>query len=127
MPVPDDRRYLASHEWHLADGDVCTIGITQHAADELTDVTYVDLPEVGTETTAGEAFGEVESVKATSDLVAGVTGEIIEVNEDLTADPSLANSDPHDAGWMIKVRMSDPSELDVLLDAQGYTSHSGAE
>ena len=127
MPVPDDRRYLASHEWHLADGDVCTIGITQHAADELTDVTYVDLPEVGSETTAGEPFGEVESVKATSDLVSGVTGEVVEVNEDLVADPSLANTDPHDAGWMIKVRMSDSSELDVLLDATGYTSQTGAE
>ena len=127
MPVPDDRRYLATHEWHLADGDVCTIGITQHAADELTDITYVDLPEVGVEVTPGEPFGEVESVKATSDLVSGVSGEVIEVNEELEGDPALLNTDPHEGGWIIKVKMSDPSQLDVLLDAQGYTSQTGAE
>jgi glycine cleavage system H protein len=127
MPVPNDRRYLDTHEWHMAEDDVCTIGITQHAADELTDITYVDLPDVGSEVSAGEAFGEVESVKATSDLVSGVGGEVIEVNEELSADPSLVNSDPHEAGWMIKVRMSDSSQLDVLLDAEGYTAHTGAE
>ncbi len=129
MAIPNDRRFLATHEWHLAESgdDVCTIGITQHAADELTDVTYVDLPEVGTEVSAGEAFGEVESVKATSDLVAGVSGEVVEVNEELTSDPSIVNSDPHDGGWMIKVRMSDASQLDVLLDAEGYAAQSGAE
>jgi len=127
MPVPNDRRYLATHEWHLKDGDVCTIGVTQHAADELTDVTYVDLPDVGSEVSAGEAFGEVESVKATSDLNSGVSGEVVEVNDDLVADPSLVNSDPHEAGWMIKVKMSDASQFDVLLDAEGYTKQTGAE
>jgi glycine cleavage system H protein len=127
---PDDRRYLASHEWHMRDEDdrdVCTIGITQFAADELTDVTYVDLPEVGTSVTANEAFGEVESVKATSDLVCGVDGEVIEVNEELVADPSLVNSDPFEGGWMIKVRMGDSSQMSVLLDSKGYVQQSGAD
>jgi glycine cleavage system H protein len=127
MPVPDDRKYLPTHEWHLADGDACTIGITQHAADELTDITYVDLPAVGTAVSAGEPFGEVESVKATSDLISGVTGEVTEVNEDLTGDPSLVNTDPHEGGWMIKVKMTDPTELSPLLDATGYTQQTGAE
>ncbi|MEM7809194.1 MAG: glycine cleavage system protein GcvH [Planctomycetota bacterium] len=127
MPIPNDRRYLDTHEWHLADGDVCTIGITQHAADELTDVTYVDLPEAGSEVVAGEAFGEVESVKATADLVSGVSGEVVEVNEDIVGDPSLVNSDPHEGGWMIKVRMTDATQLDVLLDAEGYATQTGAE
>ena len=127
MPVPNDRKYLQTHEWHKPDGDVCTIGITQHAADELTDITYVDLPSVGSDVTAGDAFGEVESVKATSDLVAGVSGEVIEVNEELSSDPSLLNSDPHEGGWMIKVKMGDPSEITALLDAEGYKQQTGAE
>lgn len=130
MPVPTDRKYLKSHEWHKADptaGDVCTIGITQFAADELTDITYVDLPEPGTAVTAGESFGEIESVKATSDLVSGVSGEVIEVNEELSSDPALVNSDPHEGAWMVKVKMSDPSELDSLLDAEGYKQQTGAE
>ena len=130
MPLPDDRRYLKTHEWHKRDqpdGDLVTIGITQFAADELTDITYVDLPSVGDAVTAGEPFGEVESVKATSDLVSGVSGEVTEVNDELAGDPSLLNTDPHDAGWMVRVRMSDPSELDVLLDAKGYEQQTGAE
>ncbi len=127
MAVPTDRKFLKTHEWHLIDGETCTIGITQFAADELTDITYVDLPEVGGDVTAGEPFGEVESVKATSDLVSGVTGEVIEVNEELSADPSLVNSDPHDGAWMIKVKMSAPDEAANLLDPEGYKQQTGAE
>ena len=129
MPVPSDRKYLKSHEWFLPEGggDVVTIGITQFAADELTDITYVDLPEVGDDVTAGESFGEIESVKATSDLMSGVSGEVIEVNADVGNDPSLVNSDPHEAGWMLKVRMSDPGQLDKLLGDADYLKQTGAE
>ena len=126
MPAPQDRKYLKSHEWFKADGDTCTIGITQFAADELTDITYVDLPDVGSGVTAGESFGEIESVKATGDLYSGVSGEVIEVNEDLKNDPSLVNSDPHEKGWMIKVRLSDKAELDRLLSPEQYLSQTGA-
>ena len=127
MPVPSDRKYLKSHEWFLPDGDAVTVGITQFAADELTDITYVDLPEVGTQLTAGESFGEVESVKATSDLMSGVSGEVVEVNADLADDPSLLNTDPHEAGWMIRVKLSDPAELDKLLNDSQYLQQTGAE
>ena len=127
MSVPNDRKYLTSHEWHRPEGDVCTIGITQFAADELTDITYVDLPEVGTSVTAGETFGEVESVKATSDLYSGISGEVIEVNDELANDPSLLNTDPHESGWMMKVKMSNPKELEELHDADSYKNATGAE
>ena len=110
MSVPSDRKYLKSHEWHKLDGDTVTLGITQFAADELTDITYVDLPEIGTKVTAGESFGEIESVKATSDLNSGVSGEVVETNPDVANNPSLVNSDPHEGGWMVKIKLSDPSE-----------------
>ncbi len=125
MSVPNDRKYLESHEWHKLDGDTVTIGITQFAADELTDVTYVQLPKVGDSVTAGETFGEIESVKATSDLYAGVTGEVIAVNEALDTDPGLINRDPHGEGWMIKVKISDPAELDKLLSQEDYLKKTG--
>ncbi len=125
MPVPTDRKYLPSHEWHKADGDTVTIGITQFAADELTDVTYVKLPSVGDTLTAGDTFGEIESVKATSDLYSGVSGQVIEVNDALTADPALVNSDPHEKGWMLKVKMSNPADLDKLLTQADYLKEAG--
>lgn len=120
MSVPNDRRYLKSHEWHKLDGDVCTIGITQFAADELTDVTYVSLPSVGKELTAGKPFGEVESVKATSDLISGVSGVVTEINSKLNDAPELVNTDPMAAGWMIKVKVSDAAALNGLLTAEQY-------
>lgn len=126
MPAPTDRKYLKSHEWHKADGDVVTIGITQFAADELTDITYVDLPALGSKVSANESFGEIESVKATGDLYSGVSGEVIEVNEELHNDPALVNTDPHGKGWMIKVKMSDPGELDKLLSPAQYMEQAGA-
>ena len=125
MPAPQDRKYLKSHEWHKLDGDVCTIGITQFAADELTDITYVDLPEVGSSVTANESFGEIESVKATGDLNSGVSGEVVEVNDEVKNDPSLVNSDPHEQGWMIRVRMSDKAELEKLLTPEQYAKQTG--
>ncbi len=120
MSVPTDRRYLTTHEWHKLDGDICTLGITQFAADELTDVTYVSLPAVGKEITAGQPFGEVESVKATSDLVSGVSGVVAEVNTALDDAPEQVNEDPFNAGWMIKLRVTDPSAVESLLTAEAY-------
>ncbi|MCG8403947.1 MAG: glycine cleavage system protein GcvH [Phycisphaerales bacterium] len=120
MDVPTDRRYLNTHEWHKLDGDLCTIGITQFAADELTDITYVSLPSAGHEVAAGESFGEVESVKATSDLNCGVAGVVAEVNDKLNDAPELVNQDPFGEGWVIKLKISDPASLDKLMSADQY-------
>src|SRR5256885_7604229 len=100
MAAPNDRRYLESHEWHKLDGDVVTIGITQIAADELTDITYVQLPKVGDKVTANQRWGEVESVKATADLYSGVSGVVTAVNAEVSSNPALVNTDPYNAGWM---------------------------
>lgn len=125
MSTPSDRRYLESHEWHKLDGDVVTVGITQHAADELTDITYVQLPKVGAKLSAKGRFGEVESVKATSDLYVGVAGEVVAVNDALTADPGLVNRDPHAGGWMIKLKPANPADLDGLLSVEDYLKKTG--
>jgi glycine cleavage system H protein len=111
MSAPNDRKYLETHEWHKPEGETVTIGITQFAADELTDITYVKLPKVGSKVTAGQPFGEIESVKATSDLYSGISGEVVAVNDSLNNDPGLVNRDSYGAGWMIKVRPSNPVEL----------------
>jgi len=118
--VPTDRKYLKSHEWHKLDGDVCTIGITQFAADELTDITFVELPDTGKEFSAGDSFGVVESVKSTSDLYSGVSGTVTEVNDKLGDEPELVNNDAFEGGWMIKIKVSDAGELEKLLDAAAY-------
>lgn len=123
--LPANYRYLESHEWHRLDEGVVTIGITQIAADELTDITFVSLPKIGTKLTANKPFGEIESVKATSDLYSGVSGTVTEVNGELNANPGLVNNDPYEAGWMIKVQASDPKELDKLLSADDYLKKTG--
>lgn len=120
MPSPSDRRYTDSHEWFKLDGDVVTVGITQYAADELTDITYVEMKPVGATISAGESLGEVESVKTSSDVYCVLDGEIIEVNDSAAADPALLNSDPFDSGWLVKLRVSDPSPLDALMDQTTY-------
>lgn len=120
VDYPTDRRYLASHEWHKLEGDICTIGITKFAADELTDITYVELPAPGREVSAGEAVGEIESVKATSELVCAVPGVITEVNEKLADAPELVNNDTHGEGWMLKVKVSDTSAYEGLMTAEAY-------
>jgi glycine cleavage system H protein len=125
MSAPTDRRYLETHEWHQPQGDVITLGITQFAADELTDITFVQLPKVGTKLTANKAFGEIESVKATSDLYCGVSGEVVAVNDKLTTEPGLVNRDPYDGGWMIKVKPADPSEVTKLLSVEEYLKKTG--
>lgn len=125
MGAPADRRYITTHEWHKLDGDVCTIGISQFAADELTDVTYVSLPAVGAEVVANQPFGEIESVKATSDLNSGVSGVVTEINGRLENSPELVNDDPFGEGWMIKLKVSDPAALDALLTAEAYEAQLG--
>jgi glycine cleavage system H protein len=125
MSTPTDRKYLESHEWHKIDGDTATIGITQIAADELTDITFVSLPKVGAKVSANKPFGEIESVKATSDLISGVTGEVTAINDAVTKDPGLVNRDPHAAAWMIKVKLSNPGEVDKLLSAEDYLKTTG--
>ncbi len=113
-------KYTAEHEWISGEPALATVGITPHAQDALGDVVFVDLPEVGKTYAKGEVAGVVESVKAAADLYMPVSGEVVEVNEALRADPSLANSDPMGAGWFVKVKVSDAAELDALLDEAAY-------
>ena len=117
-------KYTEDHEWLKIDGDIATVGITVHAQDALGDVVFVDLPEVGALFAQKETAGVVESVKAAADVYMPVGGEVLEVNEALRADPSLANSDPLGAGWFFKVKMSDVSQLDALMDDTTYSAFS---
>ena len=120
MEHPDDRKYSEYHEWVVIDGNIATIGISDFAQDQLGEVVYVDLCDAGAELTAGEFFGEIESVKSVSELIAPVTGEVIEVNGALADSPETVNADPHGAGWMLKVRVEDTSEYDDLFTAEAY-------
>ena len=117
-------KFTEDHEWLKIEGNIATVGITVHAQDALGDVVFVDLPAVGNDYAQKEAAAVVESVKAAADVYMPVGGEVIEVNETLRDDPSLANSDPLGAGWFFKVKMSDPSQLDGLMDEAGYTAFS---
>jgi glycine cleavage system H protein len=114
-------KYTQEHEWINAEGGIATVGITVHAQDALGDVVFVDLPEVGRSYKTGEVAGVVESVKAAADVYMPLDGEVTEVNEALRADPSLANSDPLKAGWFFKVKLSNPSQVDALMDETSYT------
>jgi glycine cleavage system H protein len=124
---PEEFRYTKEHEWVKPEGGVGTIGITDHAQNELGDIVYVDLPKVGTRLEKGKSLGSVESVKAVSDIFSPVSGEVTEINELLTTSPEKLNADPHGAAWLVKVRMSAPDELQQLLTAQGYQSYIGVE
>ena len=117
--VKEDRRYAESHEWVKLDGDIATVGITDYAQHALGDIVYVDMPEVGDEVEAGEVFGAVESVKAASDLISPVSGEVVEVNENLEDAPESINADAFE-NWNMKVKVSDSGEIDALLDAAAY-------
>jgi glycine cleavage system H protein len=121
--IPADLKYSESHEWVRVEGDVATVGVTDHAQAELTDVVFVELPEVGVTVQAGESCMVVESVKTASDVNAPVSGEVIEANQAVADDPALVNTDPYGAGYLFKVRMSDPAELDALMDAAAYEAH----
>jgi glycine cleavage system H protein len=118
--VPADLRYTKEHEWVRAAGDEATVGITDFAAEQLGDVVFVELPAVGRTLDQFAAFGVVESVKAVSDLFAPVSGEVVAANDQLTARPELLNSDPYGAGWIVRVRLADPTQVDALLDSSGY-------
>lgn len=120
MQYPENMRYTKDHEWVMVDGDVATVGITHHAQDALGDVVFVELPAVGTQVAQGGQFGTVESVKAVSELFAPLTGEVTGVNGALSDEPAAVNADPHGSGWMIKLKMSSPAELEQLLDAAAY-------
>lgn len=120
MSTPNDRSYAETHEWHLQDEDVVTIGITSFAASELTDITYAEMKEVGTEIDAGESIGEIESVKATSEIYSAVGGVIIDVNDALADDPGLINRDSYEQGWLCKIKVTDPSGMANLMDAAAY-------
>lgn len=119
-------KYTPEHEWLLIDGDVAVVGITLHAQDALGDVVFVDLPEVGKTLAVKDIAGVVESVKAAADVYMPVSGEVLEVNEALRADPSLANTDPMGAGWFFKVKLSNPAELNDLMDETGYSRFSAS-
>ena len=116
-------KFTPDHEWLVIEGDTATVGITQHAQDALGDVVFVDLPEVGKSYAAKDVAGVVESVKAAADVYMPVTGEVLAVNEDLRADPSLANSDPMGAGWFFKVKLANLAELDGLMDETSYKTY----
>ena len=118
--VLNDRRYADSHEWVKLEGDIATVGISDYAQHALGNIVYVDMPEVGDEVTKGDDFGAVESVKAASDLISPVSGEVVEINEELEDKPELINEDAFE-NWIIKVKVSDPSEIDSLLDADAYS------
>jgi glycine cleavage system H protein len=118
--VPAELRYTKDHEWLRLDGNAATVGITAFAAEQLGDIVFVELPDVGRVLEQSATFGVVESVKAVSDLFAPVGGEVVEANGDLAARPELVNEDPYAAGWMIKVRLADASQVDGLLDASAY-------
>lgn len=117
--ILDDLRYADSHEWVKMDGDIATVGITDYAQHALGDIVYVDMPEEGDGVVKGDEFGAVESVKAASDLISPITGEVVEINEELEDEPALLNKDPY-TNWIMKVKVSDASEIEDLLDAAAY-------
>jgi glycine cleavage system H protein len=118
--VPSDLRYTKDHEWVRVDGDEATVGITEYAAGQLGDIVFVELPDAGRTLEQFATFGVVESVKAVSDLFAPVSGEVLATNEALTGSPELVNADPHSGGWMIRIKLAKPEEVDELLDAEAY-------
>ncbi|MFM8460077.1 MAG: glycine cleavage system protein GcvH [Chthoniobacterales bacterium] len=125
MNVPDNLRYAETHEWIKVEGDTGTVGITDHAQNELTDIVYVDPPKVGAAVTAGQAAAVVESVKAASDIYSPVDGEVVEINEALSGNPSLVNTSPYEDGWLFKVRLSDPSQAAALKSPEDYRAQIG--
>ncbi len=125
--TPTDLKYATSHEWVRLDGDIITVGITDHAQEALGDLVFVELPEVGDSVNAGDEAGVVESVKAASDIYAPVSGEVVEINPALEDTPELINSDPYGEGWMYKIKVSDLAELDDMMSADEYDAQVSAE
>lgn len=127
MTYPSDSRYTKEHEWVRPEGAIGVVGITDHAQKELGDIVYVDLPKVGAHAEKGSALGSVESVKAVSDVYAPISGEVVEINDLLSTSPEKLNEDAHGAAWLVKIRMSDPKELDQLLSSDDYQKYADAE
>ena len=124
---PKQLRYAKTHEWARLDGDVCVVGLTQFAVDQLTDIIYIELPDVGDPVSVNDAFGEIESVKSVNDLYSPVDGEVIEVNTQLDNDPSLISRDPYDKGWLMKVKVAAGTTLDHLLTHEQYQQQLASE
>ena len=124
---PTNLRYAKTHEWASLDGDVCTVGITKFAVEQLTDVVYIELPEVGDHVFTGESFGEIESVKAVSDLYSPVDGEVKDVNQAIVNDPSIVSKDPYGKGWMIKIKIEPGQNLDSMMTLAQYEKQVASE
>ena len=124
---PKTLRYAATHEWAHLEGDTCTLGITKFAVDQLTDVIYIELPDVGDHVFVGDSFGEIESVKAVSDLYSPVDGEVVAVNEKLVNDPTVVAGDPYGEGWMIRIKVDPGTSLDQLMTLEQYQKQIAAE
>jgi glycine cleavage system H protein len=124
---PKTLRYAKTHEWARLEGDTCTVGISQFAVDQLTDIVYIELPDVGDHTFAGESFGEIESVKAVSDLYAPVSGEVMEINEKVMEDPARVTQEPYGKGWLVKIKVEPGSTLDQLLSHDQYEKQIASE
>ncbi len=120
MNIPTDLKYTKEHEWVEVEGNIATVGITDYAQGELGDVVFVELPAIGAKIRFGDSFGTIEAVKAVSEIFSPVSGKVIEINSMLEEDPMIVNSDPYGDGWMIKVDMTDPSEMDQLLSSEDY-------
>jgi len=125
MNVPDILQYTSDHEWLLVEGDTVTVGVTDHAQEELTDVVFVELPEIGRAVAVGDPAGVVESVKAASDVYAPVAGEVTAVNDEVVADPSLVNSDPYGKGWLMKIKVADVGAITGTMGPEEYRAHIG--
>jgi glycine cleavage system H protein len=122
---PTDHHYTKDHEWISSQESIATVGVTDYAQEQLGDVVFVELPKVGAQLRAGEAFGSIESVKAVNDLFAPASGEVTEIDEALTNAPELVNKDPYGAGWLLKIRLSKPEEISALMDAASYEAYTG--
>ena len=120
--IPAGLYFTKSHEWAKVNGDVATLGVSDFAQNELGDITYLELPEPGTTITQGEPLGVIESVKAASDIYTALSGEVLETNQDVVDSPELVNSSPYDKAWLVKIRLSDPSEVNNLMDSEKYTT-----
>ncbi len=127
MSYPNNFKYTKEHEWVSVEGDTGTIGVTDHAQEELGDIVFVNLPKVGSKTEKGQSFGSVESVKAVSDIYSPVSGEVTAINDLLSTTPEKLNEDPHGAAWLIKLKLSAPAEINDLLSADDYQKYIGAE
>ena len=125
MNIPDDLHYNSSHEWVRFEDGIATIGISDHAQEELTDVVFVELPDVGRAVDAGDPTAVVESVKAASDIYSPIAGEVVEVNDAVEADPALVNTDPYGSGWIFKIKVKDEAQLEKLMDAAAYGAMIG--